>query len=84
MGLSVTSFMDRFSSLKMVNRNVSILVMDLKMLERATDGFKESNILGQGAFGCVYKGMLDDDMYIAVKKLDCGSQDASKVYEVKY
>lgn len=81
MGLSVTSFLDRFSSMKMVNRKVSILVMDFKMLEKATDGFKESNVLGQGAFGCVYKGMLDDGMHIAVKKLDCGSQDASKVYE---
>ena len=40
--------------------------------------------LGGGGFGSVFKGTLPDSSVIAVKKLNCGSQDASKVYEVKY
>lgn len=37
-------------------------------LEKATDRFNASRILGQGGQGTVYKGMLEDGMIIAVKK----------------
>lgn len=38
-------------------------------LERATGSFDESNKLGQGGFGKVYKGVLPDGREIAVKRL---------------
>ncbi|KAI0507627.1 hypothetical protein KFK09_013753 [Dendrobium nobile] len=38
-------------------------------LEIATDNFSEKNILGQGGFGKVYKGVLQDSTKIAVKRL---------------
>ncbi|MQL90775.1 hypothetical protein Taro_023370 [Colocasia esculenta] len=38
-------------------------------LQLATDGFSEKNILGQGGFGKVYKGVLPDNTKIAVKRL---------------
>ncbi|KAJ8765761.1 hypothetical protein K2173_014883 [Erythroxylum novogranatense] len=38
-------------------------------LQLATDNFSEKNILGQGAFGKVYKGVLPDNTKIAVKRL---------------
>lgn len=37
-------------------------------LEKATDKFNPSRILGQGGQGTVYKGMLEDGMIVAVKK----------------
>eukprot|EP00262_Sarcandra_glabra_P017553 TRINITY_DN604_c1_g2_i2.p1 TRINITY_DN604_c1_g2~~TRINITY_DN604_c1_g2_i2.p1 ORF type:complete len:555 (+),score=79.43 TRINITY_DN604_c1_g2_i2:143-1807(+) len=38
-------------------------------LQLATDNFNESNVLGQGGFGKVYKGILADNTKIAVKRL---------------
>lgn len=38
-------------------------------LQIATDYFNERNILGQGGFGKVYKGILADGTMVAVKRL---------------
>ncbi|OAY35823.1 probable LRR receptor-like serine/threonine-protein kinase At5g10290 isoform X1 [Manihot esculenta] len=38
-------------------------------LQLATDNFNEKNILGQGGFGKVYKGVLQDNTKVAVKRL---------------
>ncbi|XP_019177540.1 PREDICTED: probable LRR receptor-like serine/threonine-protein kinase At5g10290 isoform X2 [Ipomoea nil] len=38
-------------------------------LQIATDNFSEKNVLGQGGFGKVYKGVLPDNTKIAVKRL---------------
>ncbi|KAJ0015150.1 hypothetical protein Pint_21763 [Pistacia integerrima] len=38
-------------------------------LEKATDSYNETRILGQGGQGTVYKGMLEEGRIIAVKRL---------------
>ncbi|KAI5062426.1 hypothetical protein GOP47_0022965 [Adiantum capillus-veneris] len=55
-------------------------------LQRATDDFSESNVIGQGAFAKVYKGVLNDNSEIAVKRLLSISPDigeASFLQEVE-
>ncbi|XVF83211.1 hypothetical protein PTKIN_Ptkin16aG0115900 [Pterospermum kingtungense] len=44
-------------------------VFSYEELERATDNFNPSNELGEGAFGTVYYGVLNDGRVVAVKRL---------------
>ncbi|XP_028801028.1 uncharacterized protein LOC114756270 [Neltuma alba] len=50
-----------------------LLLFDLKQLETATNNFDIVNKLGQGGFGPVYKGTLEDGQEIAVKRLSRSS-----------
>lgn len=52
-------------------------------LVRATDGFSETNLLGQGSFGSVYKGMLPDEMQVAVKVFHLQLEGAFKSFEAE-
>ncbi|XP_042463286.1 receptor-like serine/threonine-protein kinase SD1-7 isoform X1 [Zingiber officinale] len=42
---------------------------DLRTIKAATNDFSDENKLGEGGFGVVYKGQLEDEQNIAVKKL---------------
>lgn len=66
----------------MVGKKGCVPVIDYKQIEKATGNFKESNILGEGGFGCVYKARLDDNLDVAIKKLNCESQYAEREFEV--
>ncbi|XP_059660717.1 G-type lectin S-receptor-like serine/threonine-protein kinase At1g11410 isoform X2 [Cornus florida] len=46
---------------------------DLSTIVAATDNFSSANKLGQGGFGTVYKGLLNDGREIAVKRLSKNS-----------
>ncbi|KAG5011412.1 hypothetical protein AAZX31_09G002900 [Glycine max] len=54
-----------------------------KELEEATTGFKQ--MLGRGAFGTVYKGVLTSDTsrYVAVKRLDKVVQEGEKEFKTE-
>ncbi|XP_042047252.1 probable LRR receptor-like serine/threonine-protein kinase At3g47570 [Salvia splendens] len=51
-------------------------------LLKATNGFSESNVVGVGRFGSVYKAVLDDekDIVVAVKVLNLEIRGASKTF----
>ncbi|KAL5579096.1 hypothetical protein UlMin_011538 [Ulmus minor] len=52
---------------------VESLQYDFGTIRDATDDFSDSNKLGQGGFGAVYKGRLSNGEEIAVKRLSRGS-----------
>ncbi|XP_020092538.1 putative receptor-like protein kinase At4g00960 [Ananas comosus] len=54
-------------------RSAESLLFDLATIRAATSNFSEANKLGEGGFGPVYKGMLQDGQEIAVKRLSISS-----------
>ncbi|ESQ46582.1 hypothetical protein EUTSA_v10000655mg [Eutrema salsugineum] len=84
-GNSFSMFMRRLSSIK-TQRKTSInkgnvQCFDSKTLEKATGGFKDSNVIGQGGFGCVYKASLDSNTKAAVKKIENVCQEAKREFQ---
>ncbi|KAG8049638.1 hypothetical protein GUJ93_ZPchr0009g1660 [Zizania palustris] len=49
-------------------------------LAAATRGFSEKQKLGQGGFGPVYRGRLEDGREVAVKRLGAGSQQGAREF----
>ena len=49
-------------------------------LERATDRFKSQNILGEGGFGRVYCGVLEDGTKVAVNVLTRDDQQGGREF----
>ncbi|KAM7473757.1 hypothetical protein LguiB_021000 [Lonicera macranthoides] len=56
--------------------NLESLKYDFGTLKIATDNFSDANKLGNGAFGVVFKGRLQDGRVIAVKRLSSNSGEA--------
>ncbi|KQK07015.1 proline-rich receptor-like protein kinase PERK1 isoform X2 [Brachypodium distachyon] len=52
-------------------------------LVRATDGFSDANLLGQGGFGYVHKGVLPNGKEIAVKQLKLGSGQGEREFQAE-
>ena len=40
----------------------------MSKLEHATHNFSQSNIIGEGRFGLVHKGLLQDGAIVAIKR----------------
>ncbi|KAJ0874425.1 putative protein kinase RLK-Pelle-DLSV family [Helianthus annuus] len=51
------------------DEDVELPLFGLSTLLKATDNFSNNNKLGEGGFGPVYKGVLEDGKEIAVKRL---------------
>ena len=59
----------------------SLWRVSYEMLLKATDGFSPTHLVGEGGFGSVYKGILDQDgAIVAVKVLNLRRQGASKSF----
>lgn len=81
-GLSLSPIMDRINTIRLAGKKGSVPVIEYQLLEAATNNFRESNVLGEGGRGRVYKACFSDKFLAAVKKLDGGGPDAEREFEV--
>ncbi|XP_043702616.1 probable receptor-like protein kinase At1g80640 isoform X2 [Telopea speciosissima] len=80
-GLALGPVLGKLNSLRITGKKGLVSVIEYQLLEAATNNFRESNVLGEGGFGCVYKARFNDNLLAAVKRLDCSGQDAEKEFE---
>ncbi|KAJ0989265.1 hypothetical protein J5N97_007621 [Dioscorea zingiberensis] len=52
-------------------------------LAMATDGFSDANLLGQGGFGYVHRGMLPNGKEVAIKQLKSGSGQGEREFQAE-
>ncbi|KAK7394311.1 hypothetical protein VNO78_14833 [Psophocarpus tetragonolobus] len=52
-------------------------------LIQATNGFSAQKLLGEGGFGCVYKGLLIDGREVAVKQLKVGGGQGEREFRAE-
>ncbi|KAJ0681855.1 putative protein kinase RLK-Pelle-Extensin family [Helianthus annuus] len=58
-------------------------IFTFKQLLSATGGFGKSNVIGQGGFGSVYRGVLQDGRKIAVKLMDQAGKQGEEEFRVE-
>ncbi|MBA0676784.1 hypothetical protein Goari_018242, partial [Gossypium aridum] len=52
-------------------------------LMEMTNGFARQNIIGEGGFGCVFKGWMADGRVVAVKQLKAGSGQGEREFRAE-
>ncbi|XP_014524210.1 G-type lectin S-receptor-like serine/threonine-protein kinase At4g27290 isoform X1 [Vigna radiata var. radiata] len=69
-----TNIMDQMpDTIKHGKKDIDLPTLDLSTIDNATRNFSVNNILGEGGFGPVYKGVLANGQEIAVKRLSKNS-----------
>lgn len=61
-------------------RAASVKRFSFTQLEKATNGFSETSLVGQGGYGNVYKGILDDGTVVAIKRAKQGSLQGEREF----
>lgn len=58
-------------------------IFTFKQLHSATGGFGKSNIIGHGAFGSVYRGVLQNGRKVAIKLMDQAGKQGEEEFKVE-
>ena len=61
----------------------SCAIFTYDQLMVATNGFSEANLLGEGGFGYVHKGVLPNGLEIAVKQLKTDSHQGEREFQAE-
>ncbi|WJX93613.1 Proline-rich receptor-like protein kinase perk13 [Trifolium repens] len=59
------------------------IVFSYEMVMEITNAFSRQNVIGEGGFGCVYKGRLLDGKEVAVKTLKAGSGQGDREFRAE-
>ncbi|XVF06144.1 hypothetical protein REPUB_Repub06bG0022200 [Reevesia pubescens] len=65
------------------SRYKGVQVFTYKELELATDNFSEVNVIGNGGFGVVYKGVLTDGTVAAIKRLHREGKQGERAFRME-
>ncbi|KAI4346137.1 hypothetical protein L6164_013212 [Bauhinia variegata] len=57
-----------------LKEDMDLPLFDMSIIATSTDNFSNKNKIGEGGFGCVYKGKLVNGQEIAVKRLSKSSK----------
>ncbi|KAL6603066.1 hypothetical protein ACP70R_043427 [Stipagrostis hirtigluma subsp. patula] len=79
-GIMVVPIWSKFNSLK-ASRKGLVAMIEYPSLEAATGKFSESNVLGVGGFGRVYKAVFSAGVTAAVKRLEGGEPECESEFE---
>ncbi|XP_024311507.1 receptor-like serine/threonine-protein kinase SD1-8 isoform X2 [Brachypodium distachyon] len=68
------------ASTELGDENIELPFFSFRDIVTATEDFSNDNMLGQGGFGKVYKGMLEDDKEVAIKRLSKNSGQGAEEF----
>lgn len=60
-----------------------VQLFTFKQLLSATGGFSKSNVIGKGAFGSVYRGVLNDARKVAIKLMDQAGKQGEEEFKAE-
>ncbi|XP_047337565.1 probable serine/threonine-protein kinase PBL7 [Impatiens glandulifera] len=60
-----------------------VQVFTFKELEVATDRFSDGNVIGNGGFGVVYRGVLKDGIVAAIKRLHREGKQGERAFRIE-
>ncbi|XP_051194844.1 probable receptor-like protein kinase At1g80640 [Lolium perenne] len=78
--IALVPILNNFNSFKS-SKKCLVAMMEYTSLEKATGNFSDTNVLGVGGFGCVYKANFDGGFVAAVKRLGGEDQEYEKEFE---
>ncbi|KAK8299786.1 hypothetical protein V6Z12_D05G344400 [Gossypium hirsutum] len=65
------------------NISVTLDIFSYEEMMEMTNGFAQQNVIGEGGFGCVYKGQLPGGKIVAVKQLKIGSGQGEREFRAE-